>query len=96
MGISHFKNYGVFSWSFLELLHEALFRDFLCCTAASGPYLVTNRKALILHEHEIDHGKSLKRLTLCSLSLMIRNFSVVVWLRLRAQLHIFLRLSLFL
>ena len=46
----------MFSWSFLELLHEALFCNFLGCTAASGPYLVTNMKALILHEQNIDHG----------------------------------------
>ena len=37
-------------------LHETLFRNFLCCTAASGEYLVTSRKALILHEHKIYHG----------------------------------------
>ena len=28
----------------------------ICCTAASGPYLVTSRKALILHEQNVDHG----------------------------------------
>ena len=32
---------------------------FLCCTADCGPYLVTNRKALILHEQNIDMVKSL-------------------------------------
>ena len=30
---------------------------FFAVTAASDPYLLTNRKALILHEHKIDHGK---------------------------------------
>ena len=43
-----------FSWSFLELLNEALLCNFLCCTAASGPYLITNRKGLILHKQNID------------------------------------------
>ena len=32
------------------------FGNFLCCTAASGPYLVTNRKALTLLEQNRDHG----------------------------------------
>ena len=50
-------DYVFFSWSSLELLHEALFCNFLCCTAAPVPYLVTNRNTLILHEHKIDHGK---------------------------------------
>ena len=45
-----------FCWSFLELLHEGFFCNFLCCTVVSGPYLVTNRKVLILHEQNIDHG----------------------------------------
>ena len=45
---------------FLELLHEPLFCNFLCCTAASGPYLVTNRKALTLHEQNIGHDKIFK------------------------------------
>ena len=44
------------SWSFLELLHEPFFYNFLYCTAASGKYLVTNRKALILHEQNIGRG----------------------------------------
>ena len=44
----------------LELLDEALFCNFLCCTAASGPHAVTNRKTLILHKHKIDHGKIFK------------------------------------
>ena len=47
--------YVLFSWSFLEILHEPFLCNFLCCTAASGPYLVANRKALILDEHNIDH-----------------------------------------
>ena len=42
------------------VLHEPLFCNFLWCTAASGPYLVANRKALILHEQNIDHGKIFK------------------------------------
>ena len=54
-------NYVFFSWSFLELLDEALFCHFLCYTYASGPHLVTNRKALILHEHKTDCGKIFKR-----------------------------------
>ena len=58
MEIPHFNVF--FSWSFLELLHEPFFCNFLCCTAASGPYIVTNRKALILHEQNIDHGKIFK------------------------------------
>ena len=37
------------------------FRSFLRCTAASVPYLVTNKKALILHEQNIDYGKIFKR-----------------------------------
>ena len=41
----------------MELLHETLFCNVPCCTAASGPCLVTDRKALILHKHKIDHGK---------------------------------------
>ena len=36
------------------------FCNFLCCTAASDPYLVTDRKTLILHEQNTDHGKSFK------------------------------------
>ena len=44
------------SWSFLELLHEQYFCSFLCCTTAIDQYLVTNRKALILHEQNIDNG----------------------------------------
>ena len=40
----------------MELLHEPLFCNFPCCNAASGSCLVTNRKALILHEQNIDHG----------------------------------------
>ena len=43
-------------FSFLEAI---FFCNFLCCTAASGPCLVTNRKALILPEQNIDHVKSL-------------------------------------
>ena len=54
MGISHLNRLCCL---FLEVLHETLFCNFLCCTAASGPYLVTNMKALMLHEHKIDHGK---------------------------------------
>ena len=38
-------------------MRHLIFCNFLCCTAASGPHLVTNRKALILHEHKIDHVK---------------------------------------
>ena len=34
------------------------YSNFLCCTAASGPYLVTNRKAFVQHEQNIDHGES--------------------------------------
>ena len=41
-------------------MRHYIFCNFLCCTAASGPYLVTNRKALILYEHKIDHGKIFK------------------------------------
>ena len=41
----------------MELPHETLFCNFL--TVASGPYLLTYRKALILHEHKRNHGKSL-------------------------------------
>ena len=56
MGISHVNR---LCFLFLEFLgaNEALFCNFLCCTAAFGPYLVTNRKVLILHEHGIDHSK---------------------------------------
>ena len=60
LGISLLMDYVFFSWSFLELPHEALLCNFLCSTAASGPYLVTNRKGLILHEQNINHGKIFK------------------------------------
>ena len=53
-------DYVFFSWSFLELLHKALLCNFLYCTAASGPYLLTNKKGLILHEQNIDYGKIFK------------------------------------
>ena len=74
--------YVFFSWSFSRLLHESFFCSFLCFTTAAGPYLVTNRKALILLEQNIDN---------VFLSLAIRKLSVVVWLRLRERLHIFLK-----
>ena len=92
MGISHLNGLCFLSLEFVGATTEALFCNFLCCTAACGPFLVTNMKALILHEHKIDHGKIFKWWSRGSLSLMIRNFSLVVWLRLRVQLHIFLKL----
>ena len=60
MGISHLNGLCFLFLEFLGDTHEALFCNFLCCTAASGAYLVTNKKALILHEHKIDHGKIFK------------------------------------
>ena len=38
-------------------LLEPIFCNFLCYAAAAGPHLVNNRKALILHEQNINHGK---------------------------------------
>ena len=56
MGNSHLNDSCLL---FLEPLHES-FSVIFFCTAASGPYLVTNRKALILHEQNMDHGKIFK------------------------------------
>ena len=39
---------------------------FFAFPASSGPYLVTNRKGLILHEQNIDHGKIFKWWSRCS------------------------------
>ena len=60
MGVSHLNGLCFFSWSFSELLHEALLHNFLSCTATSGPYLVNNRKGFILNEQNVDHGKIFK------------------------------------
>ena len=40
------------SWSFLELLHKPFFCNFLCCTAVSGPNLVTNRNPYPCNKYE--------------------------------------------
>ena len=53
MEISHLND---FCFLFLEYLEAIIFCNFLCCTTAFGPYLATKRKALILHEQNIDHG----------------------------------------
>ena len=37
----------------MQILHEPFFCNFLCCTSVSGSYLVTNRKALILHKQNL-------------------------------------------
>ena len=57
--------------------------------------LVTNRKALILHEQNIDHGKIFEwwsRGSHCAHWVWWSETpSVVVWLRLTARIHIFLK-----
>ena len=60
MGISHLNDLCFLFLEFLGATESTIFCNFLCCTAASGPYIVTNRKALILHEQNIDHGKIIK------------------------------------
>ena len=93
-----FNDLCFLSWSLLELLHEPFFFNFLCCTAASGPYLETNRKDLILHGQNIDHGLYVKCLNGGATAHTVltelddqKLKKVVMWLLLRARLHIFVK-----
>ena len=60
MAISHLNGLCFLFLEFLGATTLGIILVFFCCTAASGLYLVTDRKALILHEHKIDHGKIFK------------------------------------